>query len=92
VAKQFTNKVSGSASLGVVRNLSYDAGTLTSTSDMGNFTAPLPGSGYTSASAGTGLSYEVVKNQKLGLNIGWQQKSLINNSIASYGLSYTVGF
>jgi len=92
VAKQFNNKVSGSASLGVVRNLSYDAGTLTSTSDMGNFTAPLPGSGYTSASAGTGLSYEVVKNQKLGLNIGWQQKSSINNSIASYGLSYTVGF
>jgi hypothetical protein len=38
------------------------------------------------------LSYEVVKNQKLGINIGWQQKSSINNSIASYGLSYTVGF
>lgn len=92
VAKKFDEKLTGTVSAGVVQNIANSAGTLTSTSDMGNFKAPLQGGSYTSAALGAGLSYEVLPNQRVGANFGWQQKSLTNSSISSYGVSYTVGF
>jgi hypothetical protein len=92
LGKQFTDKLSGNVSVGVVKNLSYSAGSVNATSDMGNFTAPLQGSKYTSTAFGAGLAYEVAKNQKIGVNFGWQQKSLTNANISSVGVSYTIGF
>jgi hypothetical protein len=92
LGKQITDKLSGSVSVGVVKNINYQTGSVTSTSDMGNFNAPLTGGSYTSVAFGAGLGYEVVKNQRVGVNFGWQQKSLTNASVGSVGASYTVGF
>jgi hypothetical protein len=92
VSRRLTDKLTGNANVGVIQNLAYKAGSVTATSDMGNFTAPLSGGHYTSAAVGAGLSYEVAKDQRINANVGWQQKSLINSNITSYGVSYTVGF
>ena len=92
VAHRITDSLTATVNAGVVQNLAYDAGKVTATSDMGNYSAPLQGSHYTSAAFGAGLSYEVAKGQRVGVNAGWQQKSLTNSNITSYGVSYTVGF
>ena len=52
----------------------------------------MPGSSYTSAALGAGMSYEVAKNQRIGVNVGWQQKTLVNANVGSIGINYTVGF
>ena len=88
-------RFTGSVSTGVIQNLSYSAGTLTGTSGiigLNSINTKLPGSGYTSLSLGTGISYDLAKNQYVGLSVGWQQKSLLNTSILSGALTYTVGF
>jgi hypothetical protein len=92
VGKKLTDNLTASVSVGVVKNVSYNAGNVTATSEMGNFTAPLQGSKYTSTAAGAGLSYSITKNQRVGINVGWQQKGLTNTNIGSIGLSYTIGF
>jgi len=92
VSKKFSDKLTGSVSAGVVQNIANSVGSVASTSDMGNHNAPLKGGKYTSSALGAGLSYEVLPNQRIGANFGWQQKSLTNASITSYGVSYTVGF
>ena len=88
-------RLTGSVSTGVIQNLNYNAGTLTGTSGiigLNSINTKLPGSGYTSASLGAGVSYDLFKNQYIGANIGWQQKSLLNTSILSGAVTYTVGF
>ncbi len=92
VSKKFSDKLTGSVSAGVVQNIADSVGSVASTSDMGNHNAPLKGGKYTSSALGAGLSYEVLPNQRIGANFGWQQKSLTNASVTSYGVSYTVGF
>ena len=91
-SNKLTDKLTGTVSAGVVQNVAYNAGKVTATSDMGNFSSPLQGSKYMSAAVGGGLSYEVAPDQRIGANFGWQQKSLTNANISSYGVSYTVGF
>lgn len=88
-------RTTASISTGVIQNLSYSAGTLTGTSGIygaENINNKLPGSGYTSLSLGAGLSYDLAKNQYVGASLGWQQKSLLNTSILSVAVTYTVGF
>ena len=88
-------RTTASISSGVIQNLSYSAGTLTGTSGIygaENINNKLPGSGYTSLSLGAGLSYDLAKNQYVGASVGWQQKSLLNTSILSGAVTYTVGF
>lgn len=95
VSHKITDKLTGSASVGVVQNISYQAGTVSGTSEVANlstFNATMPGSGYTSAALGAGMSYEVAKNQRVGVNVGWQQKTLVNSNVGSFGVNYTVGF
>lgn len=92
VGKQLTEKLSGSVSVGVVKNLSYNAGNVNVTGDVGTFTAPLPGDKYTSTAASAGLSYEVAKNKRIGFSIGFQQRGLTNTNISSIGISYTISW
>lgn len=92
---KFTDKLSANASVGIVQNISNSGGNFSGTSEIGNlqtFNTALPASKYTSASVGAGLSYEVGKNQRVGVSVGWQQKGLSNADITSYGLNYTAGF
>jgi outer membrane autotransporter protein len=95
VAHRITEKVTGTLSAGVVQNISYSAGNVSGSSEIANlstFNSNMPGSGYTSAVLGAGVSYDVAKNQRIGVNVGWQQKSLINTSVGSIGANYTIGF
>jgi len=92
VNKKLTDKLSASVGVGVVHNVARDAGRVNSTSEMGSIGSNIPGSGYTSASVGAGLSYEVAKNQRIGVNVGWQEKNLSSTNIGSIGISYTIGF
>ena len=92
VSKKLTDKVTGSVGVGVVQNVSNKVGTLNASSDMGNFSSQLPGGKYTSASASAGLSYELAPNQRIGVNVGFQDKTLSGHSVGSVGISYTLGF
>lgn len=92
LAHRIDEDLTATVNAGLVQNVSYNVGRVNATSDMGNYSAPLQGSNYTSAALGAGLSYRVAKNQSININAGWQQKSLTNANITSYGVGYTVGF
>ena len=92
LSHNITDKLSGSVSTGLVQNLSYQSGTVNATSDMGDFSSKLSGKHYTSMSIGAGLSYKVDKTQSIGVNLGWQQRTLTNANFASMGVTYTLGF
>ena len=92
VSHRIKDDLVGTVSAGIVHNISNSVDAAKASSDMGNFSAPLSNSRYTSAAVGAGLNYSIDKDQKIGVNIGWQQKSLTNNNINSVGVSYSVGF
>jgi hypothetical protein len=90
LTKKLTDKLTGTLSLGVIQQVDSSAGSLNSTSDMGNYSAPLQINKKTSAGIGAGVSYAVTKNQRIGANVGVQQNQL--GDISSVGVNYTVGF
>ena len=95
ISHKITNDLSGFISAGVVQNVGYKAGTMSGTSEVANlstFNTGMPGSNYTSAALGAGVSYDVAKNQRISTNVGWQQKSLVNTNVGSVGVNYTIGF
>ena len=90
-----TDKVSATISAGVVRNLTNAPGAISGTSEIYNmftFDTTNPGKKYTSGALGAGLTYEFMPNHKVGVNVGWQQKSLIDANVKSFGINYTYGF
>lgn len=94
-SRKITDKLTANANIGVVQNLSNTGGSFSGTSEIGNlqtFNTALPTTKYTSAALGAGISYEVGKNQRVGVSVGWQQKGLTNADVTSYGLNYTAGF
>lgn len=94
-AMPITDKITASISAGVVHNLASDMGSITGTSEiyrMNTFNIENPGKKYTSGSLGAGVSYEFIPNHKIGVNVGWQQKSLIDASVGSVGSTYSYGF
>lgn len=91
----FTDRLAGFVSAGVVQNLSYSAGAVSGTSDIINlskFNSQMPGQGYTSPTVGFGASYALSKNEYLGLSAGWQERSMLNVNVTSGTITYTVGF
>jgi hypothetical protein len=90
VSKKLTDKLTANLSLGIIQQVNSSAGTLNSTSDMGNYSAPLTLNKNTTASVGAGVSYAVAKNQRIGANVGLEQRQLGN--VSSVGVNYTVGF
>jgi uncharacterized protein with beta-barrel porin domain len=92
--KQITDKLSGNISAGIVQKLSGQDPSYTGTSEIGGlntFSGSIPSNGSTSPSLGAGLAYSITNTQKVGVNLGWQQKGS-NADITSIGVSYTVGF
>lgn len=92
LSRRLNDKLTGMISLGVVQNINNKIGSVSVTSDMGAFNKTLTGGKYTSSAVGAGLSFELDKNQRLSINTGWQQRSLTDANITSYGINYTVGF
>ena len=90
-----TRNITASVSAGLVRNLTNTPGSISGTSEIHNmftFETKNPGKKYTSGALGAGLTYEFIPNHKVGVNVGWQQRSLIDMNVKSFGLNYTVGF
>ena len=92
VSRKITDKLSASVSLGAVKNVSYATSGLTASSDMGTLASPITGEHYFSLSAGSGFTYETVKNQRLGVNFGYQQRDLFHTKVTGIGINYTIGF
>ena len=95
IGYNITDSLTASISGGVVKNVAYRAGSIDGSSEIQNmftFSNPLPGKKYLSGSLGAGLIYEFAPGQKIGLNVGWQQRSLLDASVGSFGLTYSLGF
>lgn len=94
LSKQITDKLSGNVSAGIIQNISGQNPTYTGTSEivgLNTFSGAIPSNGSTSPSLGAGLAYSITNTQKVGVNLGWQQKGS-NADITSVGVSYTIGF
>ena len=95
VSHKLTDKLTATGSAGVIQNVSSSTGSLSGTSEIGNkttFNNALPNNGKTSVGVGAGLSYQVTKNSKVGVNVGFQDKTPSGNNVGYVGLSYTIGF
>ena len=94
VARQLTDKVTGSISAGVTQRISENNPGYRGTSEingLNTFNSAIPSNGKTNASVGAGLSYAIDNNTKVGVNVGVQQKGA-NANITSVGVSLTRGF
>ncbi len=94
VSKQFTDKLSGSISAGVVQKISDQSAQYKGTSEIGGlptFSGTVPSNGTTNASIGVGLGYNIDKTTRVGVNAGVQQKGS-NANISSIGITLTKGF
>ena len=94
VARQLTDKVTGSISAGVTQRISETNPGYRGTSEingLSTFNSAIPGNGKTNVSVGAGLSYAIDNTTKVGVNVGVQQKGS-NANITSVGVSLTKGF
>ena len=88
-------KLHGVASLGLQQNLSYTMGNYAGTSNISGlttFSAQMPGSVNTMATASAGLFYDVNKRERLGFNVLWQQQPFIATNTTTALATYTIGF
>lgn len=95
VSHKLTDKLTATGAVGVTQNVSSSTGSFSGTSDIagkGTFNNALPNNGKTSVGVGAGLSYQVTKNSKVGVNVGFQDKTPSGNNVGFVGLSYTIGF
>lgn len=95
VSHKVTDKITATGTVGVTQNVSSNTGNLSGSSDIvgkGTFNNTLPNNGKTSVGIGAGLSYAVTPNSKVGVNVGFQDKTPSGKSIGTIGLSYTIGF
>ncbi len=94
VAKQFTEKLTGSVSVGVTQQITDKPTEYRGTSEIGGlstFRGTVLNGGSTNASIGAGVSYAVDKTTRVGISVGVQQKGQ-NPNINSVGISITKGF
>ena len=87
-------KLKGTASVGLQQNLQYSMGNYAGTSSIAGletFSTQMPGSRNTMATASAGLYYDVRKNERIGMNVLWQQQPFINTNTATAIVSYTLG-
>lgn len=94
LAKRLTDDLTATVSAGMVSAVSRTHPQLTGSSEirgLTTFSSAIPKNGNASGVLGAGLSYAIDKTTRLGLNVGWQQKSA-NADISSIGVSLTKGF
>ena len=87
-------KLKGTASVGIQQNLNYSMGNYAGTSQIAGletFSAQMPGSRNSMATASAGLYYDVRKNERIGMNVLWQQQPFINTNTATAIVTYTLG-
>lgn len=94
VRAQLSDKLSGSAMVGVQHDLSRAMGDYAGSSEipgLSNFSVAMADAQRTRATASAGLAYLFRKNERLGLNIGWQEQA-IGRSVLTVFTGYTLGF
>lgn len=84
--------LTASLNVGILQNINNTSSDVVSTSSMGTFRSPLSSTNYTSLVLGSGLSYNITENHRVGASVSWQQRSLTNSEISSFGVSYTFSF
>lgn len=71
-------KLTGTASVGLQQNMNYKMGNYQGTSaisGLSNFSVQMPSNTNSMATATAGLNYAIKKNEKLGVNVLWQQQA-----------------
>jgi len=87
-------KLKGTVSVGLQQNLNYSMGNYAGTSQipgLETFSTQMPGNRNTMATASAGVYYDVRKNERIGMNVLWQQQPFINTNTATAIVTYTLG-
>ena len=90
-----TDKLGATASLGLQQNLRYTMGDVAGTSSipgLQSFIVPMAGKSATLGMAGAGLTYALSRNNRLGLDVQWQQQASNHRGTTSLTANWTVGF
>lgn len=88
-------KLTGTAAIGMQQNLNYQMGNYQGTSAINGleaFSVNMSSNINTMATATTGVSYAIKKNEKLGLNILWQQQTFAATNTLTALATYSFGF
>lgn len=88
-------KLTGTASIGLQQNLNYKMGNYQGTSSISGletFSVKMPSNTNTMATATAGLNYALTKNEKLGLNVLWQQQAYTATNTVTALATYSIGF
>ena len=95
VSHKINDKVTVSGSIGVVKNLSNNTGSLSGSSQipgLTTFNSIIPGEKYTSVASGASLTYKIDENKAIVVSTGWQQRGLTNNNITSAAVNLVISF
>ena len=95
INKKLTNQLSVNTSVGVTKNLKINTGSIAGQSEIYNLEAfdyQLDKSKSLSFGVGAGVSYQFIPNHTIGVNVGFEQKSIVNPRAGSIGVNYTYGF
>lgn len=95
VRSHLAEKLTGTASVGIQQNLNYSMGNYAGTSSISGletFSVQMPGNVNSMATATAGLYYDVRKNERVGLNVLWQQQPFIATNTTTALATYTIGF
>ena len=88
-------KLTGTASVGIQQNLNYKMGNYQGTSAISgleSFSVNMPSNINSMATATAGMSYAVKKNEKLGVNVLWQQQAFSATNTITALATYSIGF
>lgn len=88
-------KLTGTASVGIQQNLNYKMGNYQGTSSisgLSNFSVQMPSNTNSMATATAGMSYAIKKNEKLGVNVLWQQQAFTATNTVTALATYSIGF
>ena len=94
VKAQLTDKLTGSAMVGVQHDLSRAMGDYAGSSEipgLSNFSVAMASARRTRATASAGVAYLFRKNERLGLNLVWQEQAIGRSVLTSF-TGYTLGF
>lgn len=88
-------KLTGTASVGIQQNLNYKMGNYQGTSSISgleSFSVNMPSNINSMTTATAGMSYVIKKNEKLGVNVLWQQQAFSATNTITALATYSIGF
>lgn len=88
-------KLTGTVSVGIQQNLNYKMGNYQGTSTISgleSFSVNMPSNINSMATATAGMSYAVKKNEKIGVNVLWQQQAFMAANTITALATYSIGF